>query len=82
MIPEAVALALGLHVCGQLTVVGFASSPVQATLYSAELGVHTDPPVSVEVIASPNESWVLLGRDVLNGLRVVLDGPGLALEIG
>jgi hypothetical protein len=25
---------------------------------------------------------VLLGRDVLNGYRLLLDGPGLALEIG
>ena len=51
------------------------------TLYAALLGVHTLPQRLIEVVAHPDESWVLLGRDVLNGLRLVLDGPQLALEI-
>jgi hypothetical protein len=34
------------------------------------------------VVASSGEPWVLLGRDVLNAHRLLLDGPHLTLEIG
>jgi hypothetical protein len=34
------------------------------------------------VFALEGEPFILLGRDVLNQHRVLLDGPGLALEIG
>jgi hypothetical protein len=54
---------------------------VQASLYSAEVGAHTHPPTPIQILASPSEPWVLLGRDVLNTLRLVLDGPGQVLEI-
>jgi hypothetical protein len=30
---------------------------------------------AIEVVASPNREYVLLGRDVLNGYRITLDGP-------
>jgi hypothetical protein len=35
----------------------------------------------MELVASPGENWILLGRDVLNKFVVMLDGPQLALEI-
>jgi hypothetical protein len=34
-----------------------------------------------EVLANRDELYVLLGRDVLNRHRIVLDGPQLVLEI-
>jgi hypothetical protein len=34
------------------------------------------------VLASPSEQWVLLGRDVLNAHRLLLDCPSLGLEMG
>ena len=49
--------------------------------YAVLLGVHTLAERLIEVIAHAEESWVLLGRDVLNSLRIVLDGPRLVLEI-
>jgi hypothetical protein len=82
VVPHAVALALALHVWGRVTVVGFGGPPVETPLYSAELGIHTHAPAPLRVIASPSEAWVLLGRDVLNSHRLLLDGPGLVLEIG
>jgi hypothetical protein len=45
------------------------------------LGVHTFSPRLIEVLAHPEEQWVLLGQDVLNQLRSLLDGPATALEI-
>jgi hypothetical protein len=46
------------------------------------MAVHNLPVQLVEVVASPGESWVLLGRDILNAHRALLDGPQLFLEIG
>jgi hypothetical protein len=44
--------------------------------------IHDMPATPVEVVAHAGESFVLLGRDVLNQLRIVLDGPKQRLEIG
>jgi hypothetical protein len=38
-------------------------------------------PITVEAFASREEPHVLLGRDVLNHFRVLLDGPNLVLEM-
>lgn len=50
--------------------------------YFVEVTVRGQPPRPVEVLAHEGEAYVLLGRDVLNHHRMLLDGPGLALEIG
>lgn len=47
-----------------------------------EVGIHQLTPVMVEVLSSDAEPFVLLGRDVMNHYRIVLDGPNLTLEIG
>ena len=49
--------------------------------YAVWLGVHDRSPTAFKVVGSPDESWVLLGRDVINAERLFLDGPGLALEL-
>jgi hypothetical protein len=38
-------------------------------------------PQKVALIAHDEEPFILLGRDILNRHRLLLDGPGLALEI-
>ena len=35
----------------------------------------------VLVAACHTEPYILLGRDVLNGFRIVLDGPALRIEL-
>jgi len=50
--------------------------------YPVQVTVHNLPSQIVEVVASPGETWVLLGRDLLNAHRLLLDGPQLFLEIG
>jgi hypothetical protein len=37
--------------------------------------------VKIKVIASHDEQFALLGRDVLNLFKILLDGPNLALEL-
>lgn len=38
-------------------------------------------PHVVKVLASADEPYVLVGRDVLNHFRVTLDGPNLVLDV-
>jgi hypothetical protein len=45
------------------------------------LTIRTMFPQKVVLIAHDEEPFILLGRDVLNRHRLLLDGPGLALEI-
>jgi hypothetical protein len=35
----------------------------------------------IKVVASAEEEWPLLGRDLLNSIRLTLDGPQSVLEI-
>ncbi len=72
---------LDLPYDGLLSVQGFAGDVVQLPVYFAEVGIHDMEPVLVRAVASKTEKWVLLGRDVLNFHRLLLDGPNLALEI-
>lgn len=52
------------------------------TAYSVVVQMRHAEPMEIEVVAHDAESYVLLGRDVLNQLRIVLDGPNQILEIG
>jgi len=49
--------------------------------YTVALGIHDLPQRVLEVLAHADEPWILLGRDVLNAHRLLLDGPSLTLEI-
>lgn len=81
LIPAGLAAALKLHATGAEGVMGVGAHCDTLTLYDVELGIHDFPVRRLEVFAHPNEPWVLLGRDVLNGLRMRLDGPNLLLEL-
>jgi len=81
VIPERFVDELGLLPSGEVAVGGFESPTVATTTYEVRLGVHDFPRARTEVIANQAERYVLLGRDVLNRHRVLLDGPRLTLEI-
>jgi predicted aspartyl protease len=49
--------------------------------YVVRIGVQGMAESVVQVIAAPEEEYVLLGRDVLNRYRVTLDGPGLVCTL-
>ena len=66
---------------GSTIVVGFAGRDDDAPIYDVRLTVAGFDPVPIEVLARVDEPWVLLGRDVLNHYRIVLDGPNQTLEI-
>jgi len=81
LVPSAIVAALGLSKSGSIVVVGVGGNCEEMTLFDVLLSVHSLPPRRLEVLVHPGEPWILLGRDVLNGHRVLLDGPGLVLEI-
>jgi predicted aspartyl protease len=72
----------GLVSMGQIPIAGFGGCIAETPTYYADVAVRSLPPVNVKVLASDGEPIVLLGRDVLNHFRLVLDGPGGVLEIG
>lgn len=82
LLPNDVVRALNLAQMRTL-VIGVAGGGIQTmTSYPVEIALHHLPAHTLEIVAHPNEKWVLLGRDFLNAYRIVLDGPRLSLEIG
>ena len=65
----------------QILVEGFGGERHHLDTYVVFLQIHDMHPFGVEVVAHDDESFILLGRDVLNKFRVVLDGPDQILEI-
>jgi hypothetical protein len=81
VIPWSVVESLQLPQLDQLPALGFGGHLTLVPTFLVELTVRSLIPVTVEVFASRDEPYVLLGRDVLNHFRVVLDGPNLVLAV-
>jgi hypothetical protein len=82
VLPGRVVRDLGLVEDGRLLFQGFAGDLVELPIYLVELHVHDLPPVALRAALGEHEPHILLGRDVLNLYRILLDGPQQALEIG
>jgi hypothetical protein len=82
LLPEALVQALNLPQIGSTPVGGVGGLVQNMPTYPVRVAIHNFPAQTVEVVASAGENWVLLGRDVLNVQRLLLDGPNLVLEIG
>lgn len=82
VLPGPTVEALGLVEDGRLQFQGFAGAVVELPIFLVEVQIETLPAVAVRAVLGESEPWVLLGRDMLNGHRLLLDGPNLALEIG
>lgn len=78
VIPAAVAEAIGLPPIGQLRVAGVAGVVHGAVVYAAEVEIN-GVRRPAEVIGLGDQT--LLGRNLLNQWVLVLDGPGLRLEM-
>jgi hypothetical protein len=76
VIPQSLALQLGLAQMGTLAIGGLGGISYSLPTYIVSVGVHDLPPQTIKVVASADEPWMLLGRDVLSAHRLVLDGPG------
>ena len=82
VVPWAEIAQLQLVPVDEILVQGFESDPAEYPRYLVDVAIQgsTDR-VIVPVLAAQNEPYVLLGRDVLNCFRIVLDGPNRALDI-
>jgi predicted aspartyl protease len=81
VVPMRIIESLGLEPIDDLYVSGFGGSIHKISVYLVTLALQTFPPETLRVLAHANEKYVLLGRDVLNNHRIILDGPNQILEI-
>ena len=79
-IPEATAATLGLREAARLFATGFDGRITQVALYAAQIDLPNGQSVQLNVAGIPSD-YALLGRDILNQLRLLLDGPAHTLEI-
>lgn len=82
VLPGRAVAALGLVEDGRLRFQGFAGGVVELPIFLVDLRIQDLPAVTVRAVLGEHEPLILLGRDILNSLRLVLDGPPQILEIG
>ncbi len=82
VLPRRVVTALELAEDGAESFAGFGGQVERLPLFLVEFCIHDLKPLQVRAVVGEREDYILLGRDMLNTLRVLLDGPQLALEIG
>ena len=81
VIPSRLIQDLGLDQLSELPILGVNGHLLTLPTFLVQIQIRELPPQVVEVLASPQEPYVLLGRDVLNHFRITLDGPKLVLDI-
>ena len=81
VIPLEHAAALRLEKLREQPAEGLNGTVVLLATYLVELTVDQLSTITLEVLASDGESHILLGRDVLNRYRIVLDGPAQTLRM-
>ncbi len=82
VIPGRLVAELQLTSVRQIMVEGLGGDVHTLDAFVVWIQIHDLQPIAAEVVAHDDETFVLLGRDVLNQLRIVLDGPKQILEIG
>jgi predicted aspartyl protease len=81
VVPANLLEALRLVQLDSIAILGFGGVVRRLATYAVRLRLRGREPVSIEVVSSIEEPFVLLGRDVLNRYRLLLDGPRGFLEI-
>ncbi len=79
-IPQSVVAELALAPAGTARVAGYEGRAALLSYYDVILSLAGVNLVGLSVVAVEGE-FALVGRDVLNHFRTVLDGPALTLEI-
>jgi len=81
VIPGRLVEELQLVPLDSVAALGFGGHLLTLPTYLVELRVKEMDPVTVKALASPDEPYALLGRDLLNRFTILLDGPNLVLEL-
>jgi hypothetical protein len=82
VVPRVLLDQLGSHVIRQLPAAGLGGNLTLLSTFWVEIEVHQLHPLTIEVLSHDDEQFILVGRDILNHFRVLLDGPNRMLEIG
>ena len=80
VIPEALAKDLNLKVVNRIAAIGFDGVPQEKAVYAFRIELPNGVRGSTQCLTRDSDH-VLLGRDVINHLRLLLDGPAQSLEI-
>jgi predicted aspartyl protease len=81
VIPGRLVGELSLIPLDSILAVGFGGQTLTLPTYLVELRIRGLKPIKIKVLASYDEHYSLLGRDVLNQFKVTLDGPNLSLQL-
>lgn len=81
LIPASILNEIGAKLADRRIMLGANGTRQQVNRYYVVIHLPTGITYGVRAIATQNDSEILLGRDVLNQWRVVLDGPGETVEI-
>lgn len=81
MLPMQLFEDLGLVKLRDIPVGGFGGNVSYVPCFVVEVTIRGMSTMLVRAIASAQEPFVLLGRDMLNHFRIVLDGPAQRLEV-
>ncbi len=82
LIPQELVDLLQLDDARQIPIGGLGGEVMLLKTYLVKIAIHDFEPVVIEVVADRREPLILLGRDILNNVKLVLDGPNRVLEIG
>lgn len=80
VIPLDVLHQLGLAPIRQVAAHGFGAAPIRLDVYEVRLQIAGVIDFIVNAIGHSAEPYVLVGRDVLNQLRITFDGPNSVTE--
>ena len=81
LVPLAILNQLNLTPLKQILIAGVGGRVQTMPVYGVLLSVVTLTEHLVSVLGHAEEPWIILGRDVLNHHRMVLDGPNQLLEM-
>jgi hypothetical protein len=81
VLPSTVVERLELVQVREIPIAGYGGSITMSPTFIAQVAIHDFAPLVIEALSSRGEPYVLLGRDVLNNFRLVLDGPQPRFEI-
>lgn len=81
VIPTDIVKRLQLVPCDRMRIAGIGGHVSLEPIYLAVLKIHQFAALTLPILSVKDEPYVLLGRDVLNQFRLILDGPRLLLDI-
>ncbi|HJZ57528.1 MAG TPA: aspartyl protease family protein [Gemmataceae bacterium] len=80
VVPLQLVQQLGLQPVRQTVAHGLGTTPHPVGVYILDVEIPGIAVISTRVVSLPNEHFVLLGREILNLLRITLDGPNQVVE--